>query len=109
MQDTPSGGTPTYLGAAVRIPFPVRKDFVLFGEDASRIVVSLPNANAQRLLAIAQECGAPVIRLGVVGGDRLAIDGALDLPVADLAKAWRDGIPSVLRRDAAHFTMANPA
>ena len=109
MPDAPSGGTPSHLGAAVRIPFPVRKDFVLFGEDASRIVVSLPNANAQRLLAIAQECGAPVVRLGVVGGDRLAIDGALDVPVAELAKAWRDGIPSVLRRDAAHFTLSNPA
>jgi phosphoribosylformylglycinamidine synthase len=109
MQDTPAGGTPAYLGAAVRIPFPIRKDFVLFGEDASRIVVSLPNANVAKLEAIAKACGAPVIRLGVVGGDKLAIDGALDVPVAELAKAWRDGIPSVLRKDAAHFSMANPA
>jgi phosphoribosylformylglycinamidine synthase len=107
MHDAPSGESPSFLGAAVRVPFPVRKDFVLFGEDASRIVVSLPNANAQRLLAIAQECGAPVIRLGVVGGDRLVIEGALDVPVADLAHAWRDGIPSVLRRDTAHFSLSN--
>jgi len=107
MHDAPSGASPSFLGAAVRVPFPVRKDFVLFGEDASRIVVSLPNANAQRLLAIAQECGAPVIRLGVVGGDRLVIEGALDVPVADLAHAWRDGIPSVLRRDTAHFSLSN--
>jgi phosphoribosylformylglycinamidine synthase len=48
-----------------------------------------------------------VIRLGVVGGDRLVIDGALDVPVADLAHAWRDGIPSVLRRDTAHFSLSN--
>ncbi len=107
MHDAPAGAGAPFLGAAVRIPFPVRKDFVLFGEDASRIVVSLPNANAQRFLAIAQECGAPVIRLGVVGGDRLEIQGALSVPVADLARAWRDGIPAVLRRDAAHFTLSN--
>ncbi len=108
MTDPPADGSaPAWLGAAVRIPFPARKDFVLFGEDASRIVVSLPNGNARRLVEIAQECGAPFIRLGVVGGDRLAIDGALDVPVADLAKAWRDGIPSVLRRDAAHFSLSN--
>ncbi|HEX9051366.1 MAG TPA: phosphoribosylformylglycinamidine synthase subunit PurL [Anaeromyxobacter sp.] len=108
MTDPPADGSaPGWLGAAVRVPFPVRKDFVLFGEDASRIVVSLPNANARRLVEIAQECGAPFIRLGVVGGDRLAIEGALDVPVADLAKAWRDGIPSVLRRDAAHFSLSN--
>ncbi len=108
MADPPADGSaPPWLGAAVRIPFPTRKDFVLYGEDASRIVVSLPNANARRLIEIAQECGAPFIRLGVVGGDRLAIDGALDVPVAELAKAWRDGIPSVLRRDAAHFSLSN--
>jgi phosphoribosylformylglycinamidine synthase len=91
----------------VRVPFPVRKDFVLFGEDASRIVVSLPNANVARLEAIAKECGAPVIRLGAVGGDRLDIQGALSVPVGDLARAWRDGLPSVLRRDAAHFSLSN--
>jgi phosphoribosylformylglycinamidine synthase len=54
MADPPADGSaPAWLGAAVRIPFPVRKDFVLFGEDASRIVVSLPNANARRLLELA--------------------------------------------------------
>jgi phosphoribosylformylglycinamidine synthase len=107
MHDAPAGAAAPHVGAAVRVPFPTRKDFVLFGEDASRIVVSLPNANAQRLLAIAQECGAPVVRLGVVGGDRLVIEGALDVPVAELAHAWRDGIPSVLRRDTAHFSLSN--
>jgi phosphoribosylformylglycinamidine synthase II len=108
MHDAPAdGSTPPFVGAALRVPFPLRKDFVLFGEDASRIVVSLPNANARRFTELAQECGAPVIRLGVVGGDRLEIQGALSVPVADLAKAWRDGIPSVLRRDAAHFSLSN--
>jgi phosphoribosylformylglycinamidine synthase len=107
MHDVPAGATETpFLGAAVRVPFPVRKDFVLFGEDASRILVSLPNANAARFVALAQECGAPVIRLGAVGGDRLEIQGALSVPIADLAKAWRDGIPSVLRRDVGHAAAA---
>jgi phosphoribosylformylglycinamidine synthase II len=107
MHDAPAGAGAPHVGAAVRIPFPARKDFVLFGEDASRVLVSLPNANARRFLEIAQECGAPVIRLGAVGGDRLEIQGALSVPVADLARAWRDGIPSVLRRDAAHFSLSN--
>jgi phosphoribosylformylglycinamidine synthase len=103
MHEKPADGTrPAWMGAAVRIPFPVRKDFVLFGEDASRILVSLPKEHAARFVALAQECGAPVIRLGAVGGDRLEIEGALSVAVEDLANAWRDGIPAVLRRDAAH-------
>jgi phosphoribosylformylglycinamidine synthase len=92
------GGGPTWLGAAVRVPFPTRKDFVLFGEDASRIVVSLPHARWGRLEELARETGAPLLRLGAVGGDRLEIQGALSVPVAELAQAWRGGIPRVLGR-----------
>jgi len=103
MHDAPSGGAPApWIGAAIRVPFPLRKDFVLFGEDASRIVVSLPPAALPRLEAIARARGAPLVLLGAVGGDRLEIQGAMSVPVAELAHAWRDGIPSVLRRDVGH-------
>jgi phosphoribosylformylglycinamidine synthase len=94
------GAAPAWLGAAVRVPFPVRKDFILFGEDASRIVVSLPRQNVTRLGELARTCGAPVVALGAVGGDSLEIEGALSVKVSELAKAWRDGIPAVLRRGA---------
>jgi phosphoribosylformylglycinamidine synthase subunit PurL len=98
----PGGGQPPWIGAAVRVPFPMRKDFALFGEDASRIVVSLPHRQLPRLEAIAGEAGVPLLQLGAVGGDRLEIQGALSVPVAELARAWRDGIPRVLRRVGAH-------
>jgi phosphoribosylformylglycinamidine synthase len=103
MMAEPLTGTRTvpWIGAALRVPFPGRKDFVLFGEDASRIVVSLPHANLRRFEAIARECGAPLVQLGAVGGDRLEIQGALSVPVTDLARAWREGLPAVLRRPAA--------
>jgi len=107
MTEAPSDGSkPAWIGAAIRVPFPARKDFVLFGEDASRIVVSLPGAGLARLEAIARDCGAPVVALGAVGGDRLEIQGALSLPVSELARAWRSGIPGVLRRDVAHGAVA---
>jgi phosphoribosylformylglycinamidine synthase len=102
-EPSPGGGPTGWLGAAVRIPFPVRKDFVLFGEDASRIVVSLPNASLARLEAIAREEGATLIQLGAVGGDQLQIQGALSVDVARLGQAWREGIPNVLKRATSHF------
>jgi len=102
----PGGGAPAWLGAAVRIPFPQRKDFILFGEDASRIVVSLPAAGFDALEALARAAGVPLIRLGAVGGDRLEIQGAMSVPVVDLATAWREGIPRVLRREGAPEPLA---
>jgi phosphoribosylformylglycinamidine synthase len=102
MAGAPAGGAPPrWIGAAVRVPFGQRKDFVLFGEEPSRIVVSLPHRNLGRLEALARECGAPLVQLGAVGGDRLEIQGALSLPVAELGAAWRSGIPAVLGRQAA--------
>ena len=102
----PGGGAPGWLGAAVRIPFPLRKDFILFGEDASRIVVSLPPASWDALEALARAAGVPLIRLGAVGGDQLEIQGALSVPVVELATAWREGIPRVLRREGAAGPLA---
>ena len=99
----PGGGAAPWIGCAVRVPFPRRKDFILFGEDASRIVVSLPVASWARLEAIAREEGAPLVRLGAVGGDRLEIQGAMSVPVAELGRVWRDGLPRVLRGAATHF------
>jgi phosphoribosylformylglycinamidine synthase len=92
MMSAPEGDPTGGLGAAVRVPFPARKDFVLFGEDASRVVVSLAYAAYARLEEIAREEGAPLIRLGAVGGVVLEIQGALSVPVSDLAAASRGGI-----------------
>ncbi|HET9595109.1 MAG TPA: phosphoribosylformylglycinamidine synthase subunit PurL [Anaeromyxobacteraceae bacterium] len=99
----PGGGDPAWMGAAVRVPFPQRKDFILFGEDASRVLVSAPPDRWARLEALAREEGAPLVRLGAVGGDRLEIQGALSVEVAALARAWREGLPRVLRRASSHF------
>jgi phosphoribosylformylglycinamidine synthase len=99
----PGGGDPPWIGAAVRVPFPQRKDFVLFGEDASRVLVSAPPDRWVRLEALAREEGVPLVRLGAVGGDRLEIQGALSVEVAALARAWREGLPRVLRRASSHF------
>jgi phosphoribosylformylglycinamidine synthase len=104
----PGGGEPPWLGAAVRVPFGTRKDFVLFGEEPSRIVVSLPHDRLPALEALAGGCGAPLVALGAVGGERLEIQGALSVPVTELAAAWRDGIPAVLRREARQAPVPQP-
>ncbi len=97
MAPPPPGGGPTgWLGAALRVPFPARKDFVLFGESASRVVVSLPPSAMERLEAIAREEGAPLVVLGAVGGDRLEIQGALSVEVTALGEAWRAALPAVV-------------
>jgi phosphoribosylformylglycinamidine synthase len=64
----------------------------LFGESASRAVVSAAAEHAGELLAKASAAGVPAAIIGRVGGDRvrIAVDGRclLDTPLSDAERVW---------------------
>jgi phosphoribosylformylglycinamidine synthase len=68
----------------------------LFGESASRVVVSVSAAREAELLALAQREHVPARRIGVATGNRIsvAIDGraVLDEPLADGEYVWSTAI-----------------
>jgi phosphoribosylformylglycinamidine synthase len=76
------------LGIRVELPAALAPglDAALFGEGPGGAVVAGPRA------AVAAVPGAVVI--GEVGGDRLVIEGALDVAVADLAERFEGAIPA---------------
>ena len=69
-----------------------RWDALLFGEEQSRIVVSLRPDGLGSLERICREEGAPIAVLGSVGGDSLRLPELLDLPVDEMAEAWEGGL-----------------
>ncbi len=71
-----------------------RLDAALFGEAASRIVVSTRDAPA--LESLAKEHNVPLARLGRVAGDRLALSAHIDAAVAALREAYETGLPAGL-------------
>jgi phosphoribosylformylglycinamidine synthase len=66
---------------------------VLFGESASRVVVSASAARASEVLAAAAKAGVPALRIGETGGDVLVVDapplGSVSVRVAEV-RARRD-------------------
>ena len=69
----------------------------LFAESPSRVVVCVIGSDAQEQVERrAKEAGVSVSTIGRVGGDRVVIDGLVDIEVAELAKAWRGAIPDAL-------------
>jgi phosphoribosylformylglycinamidine synthase subunit PurL len=68
----------------------------LFGESASRVVVSVDSARTAELEALATEADVPVAVIGRVGGNRIriAIDGreVIDEPLADAERVWAGAI-----------------
>ena len=89
------------LGANVNVEVPEnssgRTDEILFGEAASRIVVSLSKENLTSLKDIAGRHSVSCAVLGNVGGNRLAVKKAeekvLDVSVDKLSDTWRNAIP----------------
>jgi phosphoribosylformylglycinamidine synthase len=78
-------------------------EFVLFGEDASRIVVSCDRDNVSRIQQIAEKHGIAADVLGETIQERLAIslDGkvVVSASVSDLEYAYESALESILRTD----------
>ena len=82
-----------------------RADAVLFGEDASRIVVGFQPAQLAAVQARCAALGVDLTLLGQVGGERLVLRRAaapgpgellLDLPVSGLRLPWVSALPAVV-------------
>jgi phosphoribosylformylglycinamidine synthase II len=68
----------------------------LFGEGPSRVVVSVPAPALAEVQARATAAGLGVIELGRAGGDRLVVDGLVDVSLAEARAAWLGALPEAL-------------
>ena len=80
------------VGFQGEFPLTGRWDAALFGENQSRIVVSVLRENVPGLERILREEDVPWTKLGLTGGDSLLIEGHLDVAVEVLEDAWRNAI-----------------
>ena len=67
-----------------------------FSESASRVLVSVAPEGVEGLLARAEAAGVAAAHVGRTGGTRLRVDGALDVDLAEVSRAWRDALPAAL-------------
>ena len=78
-------------------------EFTLFGEDASRIVVSCDPGQVSRIKDVAEQFGIAADVIGETGGDRLeiALDGQLVISaaVAELSASYEGALESALKAD----------
>jgi phosphoribosylformylglycinamidine synthase II len=77
----------------------------LFGESASRAVVSVTRSNLRAVLTLAANAGVPAVRIGRTGGTRIAIAVAgvstVDCSVAEAEQTWTSALGRYFARPAA--------
>ena len=68
----------------------------LFGESPCRVVLCVEAGGVDAVTARCAAVGLPVSPLGTAGGDRLVVDGLVDVALADATAAWRGALPAAL-------------
>jgi phosphoribosylformylglycinamidine synthase subunit PurL len=102
------------LGSSVRLPVFSSPAVDLFGEGPSRLIVTALPRHVAALVLLGRQHGLPVEAIGTVGGERLAVElvgagatgaaeergsgvaDAIDVGIADLRRAWEQGLPRAL-------------
>ncbi len=88
---------PRQLGINASVATDLRADFVLFGEDQSRIILSLKPADLETLQAIAATHNIPVAELGVVTEDsQLMVNDWLNVRTDELKDLHHGAIRAVM-------------
>ena len=79
-----------------RVRFRGRRDAALFGEKASRVVVSVQESNIASLEALLARIEVPFVRLGTTGGDHLRLSTSIDVPLQEMRPAYEGGLSEAL-------------
>jgi phosphoribosylformylglycinamidine synthase len=68
----------------------------LFSEAPSRVLLCVASEHVAEVEGRAAEAAVPLQRVGEARGDRLVVEGLVDVLLADAVAAWRDRIPAAL-------------
>ncbi|MCM8784091.1 MAG: phosphoribosylformylglycinamidine synthase subunit PurL [Candidatus Omnitrophica bacterium] len=86
------------MGAKVKLSTQrIRTDALLFGESQSRIILSAEPKNVKKIEQIAKKNKVPFGLIGEVGGDRLIIEGLIDVSLIELYEVWSKAIENYLK------------
>jgi phosphoribosylformylglycinamidine synthase len=83
-------------GAVIEAENDIRPDVFLFGESASRIIVTVAPENIDMMLTIAKAEGVFARVIGNVGGRMLVVGKLLSIDLADLYEKWSEALPKLL-------------
>jgi phosphoribosylformylglycinamidine (FGAM) synthase-like enzyme len=84
------------IGARVLLKSTLRADALLFGEDASRVVIAFAPESAARVEELCKKFGATLLDIGQTGGNALVFDGLFTATIASLREAWSRAIPKIV-------------
>lgn len=84
------------IGATINLNFKFRKDFYLFSESQSRIIISIDKNNKRELERILIENKITFEEAGIVGGEFLKINDVVTLELNQIYEAYYNSFPAMM-------------
>jgi len=84
------------IGCEVEIPVKSRKDFSLFSESQSRIIISISQTKNLELEHELKLSNISFINLGIVGGNNLKLKNLFDVSIKKLSDIYYNTIPEIM-------------
>ncbi|SEG24951.1 phosphoribosylformylglycinamidine synthase subunit II [Actinacidiphila yanglinensis] len=83
-------------GARLVVPDGLSAFTFLLSESAGRALVAVPRSEELRFTDMCGARGLPAVRVGVVDGDALEVQGEFSIPLTELGEAHESAIPGLL-------------
>ncbi|MCB0726769.1 MAG: phosphoribosylformylglycinamidine synthase subunit PurL [Ignavibacteriae bacterium] len=83
-------------GCEINIEYSGRKDFRLFAETQSSIIISADPGNIKKILEIAEMYSVNVKETGITKGNRFKINTEIDLPLREIAEGYYNSIKNIM-------------
>lgn len=84
------------IGCIVNINYNTRKDFVLFNESHSRVIISYNAVNEEKIKNICKENNTGFLNIGIVGGKNIKINNDINIPLEIAKNAYYNSIHKIM-------------
>ncbi len=84
------------IGCKVELDYKFRKDFELFGESQSRVIISANEKSADKISAICKKNNLNLIKIGKVFGSELSINKDITFSVESIANNYYNTIINIM-------------
>lgn len=84
------------IGCEVEIPVKSRKDFSLFSESQSRVIISTSESDSLKLEPELRQSGISFLKLGVVKGSSFKIKNIFEIKLSELSDIYFNTIPKIM-------------
>jgi phosphoribosylformylglycinamidine synthase len=87
------------IGCKINFDYNHRKDFELFGETQSRIIISAKESDVEHIFKICKKQNIKICKLGVTGGKNLTINNEINLGITEISDKYYYSIEKIMENN----------